>query len=386
MKNLWVCMLLLLSLACGEKKVNKKAKQLLEKTSQRWSTEKAWDWYDKQPWYIGANYNPSSSINQLEFWQEDTFDPETIERELKWSEDLGMNLHRVYLHNLLWKQDSIGFINRLDSYLELAQKHKIKTMFVLLDDVWHPIPKLGAQPEPVPHVHNSGWVQSPGTEILGDTTRHNELESYIKGVVGHFANDDRVLVWDVYNEPDNIAGQPGRRELELNNKHEFSLMLLKKVMGWSREINPSQPLTTGIWKGNIAHWGTPDSLPALDSYMLLNSDVISFHAYDEEIENVKKKISELQKYNRPLFCTEYLARGSGNTFQKVLPILKKDKIAAINWGFVSGKTNTIYPWKSWDSTFTSEPKIWHHDILRQDGTPYSEDEIDFLKGITGKNQ
>ncbi|MGB5229452.1 MAG: 1,4-beta-xylanase [Eudoraea sp.] len=386
MKNLWVCMLLLLSLACGEKKVNKKAKQLLEKTSQRWSTEKAWDWYDKQPWYIGANYNPSSSINQLEFWQEDTFDPETIERELKWSEDLGMNLHRVYLHNLLWKQDSIGFINRLDSYLELAQKHKIKTMFVLLDDVWHPIPKLGAQPEPVPHVHNSGWVQSPGTEILGDTTRHNELESYIKGVVGHFANDDRVLVWDVYNEPDNIAGQPGRRELELNNKHEFSLILLKKVMGWSREINPSQPLTTGIWKGNIAHWGTPDSLPALDSYMLLNSDVISFHAYDGEIENVKKKISELQKYNRPLFCTEYLARGSGNTFQKVLPILKKDKIAAINWGFVSGKTNTIYPWKSWDSTFTSEPKIWHHDILRQDGTPYSEDEIDFLKGITGKNQ
>ncbi|MGB5385873.1 1,4-beta-xylanase [Eudoraea sp.] len=386
MKNLWVCMLLLLSLACGEKKVNKKAKQLLEKTSQRWSTEKAWDWYDKQPWYIGANYNPSSSINQLEFWQEDTFDPETIERELKWSEDLGMNLHRVYLHNLLWKQDSIGFINRLDSYLELAQKHKIKTMFVLLDDVWHPIPKLGAQPEPVPHVHNSGWVQSPGTEILGDTTRHNELESYIKGVVGHFANDDRVLVWDVYNEPDNIAGQPGRRELELNNKHEFSLILLKKVMGWSREINPSQPLTTGIWKGNIAHWGTPDSLPALDSYMLLNSDVISFHAYDGEIENVKKKISELQKYNRPLFCTEYLARGSGNTFQKVLPILKKDKIAAINWGFVSGKTNTIYPWKSWDSTFTSEPKIWHHDILRQDGTPYSEDEIDFLKGISGKNQ
>ncbi len=159
---------------------------------------------------MGANFNPSSSINQLEFWQEDTFDPETIDRELKWSADLGMNLHRVYLHNLLWKQDSIGFLNRLENYLGLAQKHKIKTMFVLLDDVWHPIPKLGVQPEPVPHVHNSGWVQSPGAEILGDTTRHHELESYIKGVVGHFADDNRVLVWDVYNEPDNVAGQPGR--------------------------------------------------------------------------------------------------------------------------------------------------------------------------------
>jgi len=386
MKVLWVCMLLLLSLACAEKKVKEEGKQLLATTAQRWSTEKAWDWYDKQPWYIGANFNPSSSINQLEFWQEDTFDPETIERELKWSEELGMNLHRVYLHNLLWEQDSIGFLNRLDNYLALAQKHKIKTIFVLLDDVWHPIPKLGVQPEPVPHVHNSGWVQSPGAEILGDTTRHNELEPYIKGVLGHFANDNRVLVWDVYNEPDNVAGQPGRKELEVENKHIYSLILLTKVMVWAREVNPSQPLTIGIWKGNIAHWGTPDSLPALDSYMLMNSDIISFHAYDGEIENVKKKITELQKYNRPLFCTEYLARGAGNTFEKVLPILKKDKIAAINWGFVAGKTNTIYPWKSWDSTFTSEPKIWHHDILKQDGASYSEDEVDFLKEITGKTQ
>ncbi len=386
MKILGFCMLLLLSHACGEKKVKEKGKLLLEKTGQRWSTEKAWDWYDKQPWYLGTNFNPSSSINQLEFWQEDTFDPETIDRELKWSEELGMNLHRVYLHNLLWERDSIGFLKRLEIYLNLAQKHKIKTMFVLLDDVWHPVPKPGVQPEPVAHVHNSGWVQSPGAEILGDTTRHNELESYIKGVVGHFGNDDRVLVWDVYNEPDNVAGTPGRKELEVENKHFYSLILLTKVMAWAREVNPSQPLTTGIWKGNIAHWGTPDSLPVLDRYMLMNSDVISFHAYDGEIENVKKKITELQKYNRPLFCTEYLARGAGNNFQKVLPILKKDKIAAINWGFVAGKTNTIYPWKSWDSTFTSEPKIWHHDILRQDGTPYSEDEVDFLKEITGKTQ
>ncbi len=386
MKILGFCMLLLLSHACGEKKVKEKGKLLLEKTGQRWSTEKAWDWYDKQPWYLGTNFNPSSSINQLEFWQEDTFDPETIDRELKWSEELGMNLHRVYLHNLLWERDSIGFLKRLEIYLNLAQKHKIKTMFVLLDDVWHPVPKPGVQPEPVAHVHNSGWVQSPGAEILGDTTRHNELESYIKGVVGHFGNDDRVLVWDVYNEPDNVAGTPGRKELEVENKHFYSLILLTKVMAWAREVNPSQPLTTGIWKGNIAHWGTPDSLPVLDRYMLMNSDVISFHAYDGEIENVKKKITELQKYNRPLFCTEYLARGAGNTFQKVLPILKKDKIAAINWGFVAGKTNTIYPWKSWDSTFTSEPKIWHHDILRQDGTPYSEDEVNFLKEITGKTQ
>ncbi|MBT8180132.1 MAG: cellulase family glycosylhydrolase [Eudoraea sp.] len=386
MKYLGVCMLFFIVLACGERNLKKTDRQDVVKEGQRWSAKQAWDWYNDRPWYLGANFNPSSSINQLEFWQEDTFDPETIDRELKWSADLGMNLHRVYLHNLLWEQDSIGFLNRLENYLGLAEKYNIKTMFVLLDDVWHPIPKPGVQPQPVPHVHNSGWVQSPGAEILGDSTRHHELESYIKGVVRHFAKDDRVLVWDLYNEPDNVAGQPGRRQLEVDNKHVYSLMLLKKVMKWAREINPSQPLTTGIWRGNIDHWGTPDSLPALDSYMLVNSDIISFHAYDGEIDNVKKKITELQKYNRPLFCTEYLARGVGNTFESVLPILKENKIAAINWGFVSGKTNTIYPWKSWDSAFTEEPEIWHHDILRPNGSPFSVEETDFIKQLSSNSK
>ncbi len=386
MKKLVLAVLVVFGIACMDN--NKEGRKKVESPviATQWSKEKAWDWYDKQPWLVGTNFNPSTSINQLEFWQSATFDTKTIDRELGWSADLGMNLHRVYLHNLLWEQDSLGFLKRLDTYLSLAEKHKIKTMFVLLDDVWHPVPKLGNQPEPIPHVHNSGWVQAPGAEILGDTTRHNELEGYIKGVTSHFANDERVLVWDVYNEPDNVAGQPGRKELEVKDKQKYSLLLLKKVMKWSREVNPSQPLTTGIWRGNIDHWGTPDSLPAIDKFMIGNSDVISFHAYDGNIDDVRKKIVELKKYDRPLLCTEYVARGGGNTFETVMPILKEDKIAAINWGFVSGKSNTIYPWISWDSTFTGEPKIWHHDILRQDGTPYSQDEVALIKELTGNSQ
>ena len=386
MKKLVLAVLVVFGIACMD--TNKEGKENVESPviTAQWSKEKAWEWYGKQPWLVGTNFNPSTSINQLEFWQSATFDTITIDRELGWSADLGMNLHRVYLHNLLWEQDSLGFLKRLDTYLSLAEKHKIKTMLVLLDDVWHPVPKLGNQPEPIPHVHNSGWVQAPGAEILGDTTRHNELEGYIKGVTSHFANDERVLVWDIYNEPDNVAGQPGRKELEVKDKQKYSLLLLKKAMKWAREVNPSQPLTTGIWRGNIDHWGTPDSLPAIDKFMIGNSDVISFHAYDGNIDDVRKKIVELKKYDRPLLCTEYVARGGGNTFETVMPILKEDKIAAINWGFVSGKSNTIYPWISWDSAFTGEPKIWHHDILRQDGTPYSQDEVALIKELTGNSQ
>ncbi|EAR01578.1 cellulase family glycosylhydrolase [Maribacter sp. HTCC2170] len=382
MKKLIIPLLLtLIIISCGDKTKEIKDSIVEVEIAERWSKEKAWEWFEKQPWLVGANFNPSSSINQLEFWQEDTFDPETIDRELKWSADLGMNLHRVYLHNLLWQQDSVGFLNRLDNYLSLADKHSIKTMFVLLDDVWHPVPKLGKQPDPTPHVHNSGWVQAPGAEILGDPSRHDELKGYIKGVTSHFANDDRVLIWDVYNEPDNSAHQSGRRELEVKNKQKYSLQLLRKVIKWTREVNPSQPLTSGIWRGNINHWGTLDSLPPVDKFMIENSDVVSFHAYDGNMDDVEKKIELLKNYERPLFCTEYVARGGGNTFESVMPILKKDKIAAINWGFVAGKTNTIYPWISWDSTFTGEPKIWHHDILRKDGTPYSQSEVDFIKEI-----
>jgi len=344
----------------------------------RWSEAKAWEWQKEQGWMAGANFNPSTAINQLEFFQESTFDRETIDRELAWSAELGMKIHRVYLHNLLWDQDSLGFLSRVDEFLTLANKHNIKTMLVLLDDVWHPIPKLGTQPDPIPFVHNSGWVQAPGAAILGDSLRHHELKNYIKGVMGRFANDTRVVAWDLYNEPDNVANQPGRAEIEIKDKYTFAFSLLKKVMRWAREVNPSQPLTVGLWQGNHKLWGTPGALRPLERFMVENSDVISFHAYDEP-EIVKEKIVELKKYNRPLLCTEYMARTNGSTFEKILPILKENQIHAINWGFVSGKTNTIFPWSSWNTPFDFIPKIWFHDVYRTDKTPFSEQEIEFLK-------
>ena len=352
--------------------------------AQQWPVNKAWVWYDAQPWRVGANFNPSTAINQLEFWQAETFDENTIERELKWSADLGMNVHRVYLHNLLWEQDSNGFIDRLNVYLSIADRYELKTIFVLLDDVWHPVPKLGKQPAPIPHLHNSGWVQAPGAAILGDLNRHDELETYIKGIITTFTDDERVIMWDLYNEPDNVAKGKGRGSLEVNNKKAYSLALLKKVFSWAREVNPSQPLTSGLWKGNSSQWGTFEKLSAIDQFMVEHSDVISFHAYDGSLEKVAEKISELKKYNRPLFCTEYLARGVGNNFETLLPLFKKEKIGAINWGLVDGKTQTKYPWRSWIINFTGEPDVWHHDIFRANGTPYSKEETDFMKKMLEK--
>ncbi|HQE29762.1 MAG TPA: cellulase family glycosylhydrolase [Phycisphaerae bacterium] len=344
----------------------------------RWTVEQANDWQDKHGWLVGCNYTPATAINQLEMWQADTFDPQTIDRELGWAEELGFNSIRVFLHHLLWEQDAEGFLRRMDQFLTIADKHGIGVMFVPLDGVWDPYPRLGKQREPKPHLHNSGWVQSPGAEILGDPARHDEIEPYIKGVIGRFRNDPRVHAWDLFNEPEN-PNKSCYGDKELPNKAEMSLLLLQKVFRWAREAGPSQPLTSGVWMGPLAD---PAKLTPMERLQLEQSDVISFHSY-ATLDVVRKYVESLRRYNRPILCTEYMARTQGSTFDPVLGHFKEQKIAAYNWGFVAGKTQTNYPWESWEKQYTAEPPLWFHEILRPDGTPYKVEEVEYIKRITG---
>ena len=349
-------------------------------TNGRWSAEKAHVWYDSRPWLIGCNFIPSTAVNQPEMWQEETFDPATIDHELGWASGLGFNIIRVYLHDMLWQQDNYSFVNRIDQFLAIAGEHNIKVMFVLLDSCWNPHPRLGRQPEPKPHVHNSGWVQSPHINMLKDETDHNKLESYVKGIVGRYRNDNRVIIWDVYNEPGN-RNDISYGDYEPPNKGELSLKLLEKAFAWIREVNPGQPVTSGVWVGR---WQKDGEVTPLNRFMLNNTDVITFHSYSNP-DHIKKLVAVLKEYSRPIICTEYMSRGSGCTFQNVLPIFKKYDIGAINWGLVAGKAQTLYPWESWTKQFTSEPELWFHDIFRQDGTPFDETEVKFIRGISKAN-
>jgi len=346
--------------------------------TQRWSEKSANEWYSKQPWLVGSNYIPASAINELEMWQPDTFDPKRIDVELGWAESIGLNTMRVFLHDLLWQQDAAGFKKRIETFLQIADKHHIKPLFVLFDSCWDPNPHLGKQHEPRPGVHNSGWVQSPGAKALEDSSQYPRLETYVKGVVGAFAKDPRVLGWDVWNEPDN-TNQGSYAELDAKNKVALVLMLLPKVFDWARETRPMQPLTSGVWKGG---WSSPEKLDATEKIQIEMSDVISFHSYDKP-EEFEKRIAWLQPYHRPIICTEFMARGNGSTFQGSLPIAKKYQVAAINWGLVAGKTQTYLPWDSWKHPYTDrEPAVWFHEIFRTDGSPYRQEEVDFIRAIT----
>jgi hypothetical protein len=346
--------------------------------STRWTEDQANRWYQQESWLVGSNYIPANAINQLEMWQADSFDPNQIDKELAWAEGMGMNTMRVFLHDLLWQQDAAGFSKRLDQFLAISSKHHIKPLLVLFDSCWDPKPKLGPQHPPIPGVHNSGWVQSPGTAALEDPVQENRLKAYVQGVIRQFANDPRILGWDVWNEPSNLGGGNYDNQ-EPKYKSNLVEVMLPKVFAWARAENPKQPLTSGVWDLNVKS----QTLTNIQRIQLENSDVISFHNYGWP-EEFEREVQYLTQFHRPLICTEYMARGAGSTFDTVLPIAKRYHVAAINWGFVAGKTQTIYPWDSWKRPYVLEqPPIWFHDILHEDGTPYREAEVKLIRELTG---
>jgi hypothetical protein len=316
---------------------------------ERWSKERANRWYNGLPWLVGCNFIPSTAINQLEMWQEATFDPQTIARELGWAADIGFNTVRVYLHDLAWEADAEGFRQRVHQFLEITQQFGIKPLFVFFDDCWNGNPRIGRQPEPVPSVHNSGWLQSPGLEVVNDPESWGRLERYVGDVVSTFSQDERILMWDLYNEPGN------------NGNGAKSLPLVKAVFEWARDAGPSQPLSVGIWF----------DLPELNEHLIALSDVITFHNY-APADKLVQQIAELRQHDRPLICTEWMARTLGSLVETILPVFYQENVGCINWGLVAGKTNTIWRWGTEEGA--PEPDPWFHDLLRADGTPYREQE------------
>ncbi|GAC1569399.1 MAG: cellulase family glycosylhydrolase [Chitinophagaceae bacterium] len=340
-----------------------KSKKAVQATTSGtvWSIEKANEWSKEHQWLTGANFIPSNAINQLEMWQAETFDSATIDRELQWGENIGFNTMRVFLHSLAWKSDPQGFKRRVNTFLSIADKHKIHPLFVFLDDCWNKMPQTGKQPEPKTGIHNSGWMQDPGQPLSNDTTLFPGLEKYVKDVMTSFAHDRRILLWDLYNEPGN------------SGKGDSSLPLLKKIFQWAREVNPDQPVSAGLWNWN---------LKTLNSFQFLNSDIITYHDYEEP--QLHQRVIDLLKVSgKELICTEYMARTRNSRFANILPLLKREKVGAINWGFVAGKTNTIY---AWDTPLKdgSQPIEWFHDIFSKDGTPYRADEVNFIKKMNSQ--
>lgn len=329
------------------------------KNNRIWTAEQANAWYANKPLYIGANFLPSTAINQLEMWQAETFDPATIKRELGWAAAIGMNSMRVYLHDLAWKADPKGFKKRMNTYLDIASGLGISTIFTVFDDCWNPEANIGTQPAPKPGIHNSGWVRSPVKSVHDDSSQWGYLKEYVQDILRSFRHDKRILMWDLYNEPGN------------SGYGQTSMPLLRKAFEWAWEVRPAQPLTCATWNND----------QQFNNFQLASSDVVTFHNYGDA-NSLKKEIEKLKKLNRPVICSEYMARTRNSLFQTHLPIFLESRVGAINWGLVAGKSNTIY---AWDTPMPdgAEPKVWFHDVFRKDGTPYREEEVEAIRKAAG---
>lgn len=345
---------------------------------ERWPKEKAVAWAADKGWIVGCDYVPSTAINQLEMWQAETFDPETIDHELALAEGLGFNTVRIFLSNMVYTADPAGFADRFDKVLDICARHGLRT----IPTFWTNggkcrDPKLGKQSDAVKGVHNSQWVTTPGVNYVNHPERWGELEIMVKDIVSTHANDDRILMWCLYNEPENH--RPGIDD---------SVPLMKATFEWARSCNPSQPLTAPIWDEVATQKESlPTRMPEA-TFVLENSDVLTFHCYREP-EALERLIKSLLPYGRPMVCTEYMRRPI-STFESSMPVFKKYNVGAVNWGLVAGKCNFYYPWNKVDADGNSipweeEPEVWFHDIFHPDGTPWSEREVEYIRSMTGKD-
>lgn len=341
---------------------------LTSSCSARWTVEEAQEWEKQHGYLAGMNFIPSTAVNELEMFQEKTFDIETIDRELGFAQKIGFNSARVFLHNLLWdNQDVSALFSRLDKFLDTASSRNTSIVFVLFDSCWNAFPKIGAQPAPITGVHNSQWLQCPGADIINDIDSFQQLQGYVKGIVERYKNDNRISAWDVWNEPNNSG-----------YSDNLISPLLNMAFQWVREVGPIHPLTTPIWT-------SPERLP-YSSFMQLQmklSDVISFHHYGNA-DGLVNAIDNIRTYepSRPIICTEYMARTAGSTFEPHLRIMRNANIFAYNWGLVSGKSQTIYPWANdINNPATVQPTVWFHDVFRDDGSAFNTSEITFISSV-----
>lgn len=354
---------------------------------KQWPKEKIWQWYDAQPWLCGFNYLPRTAVNFTEMWQRETFDPATIEQELAWAKDVGFNTLRTNLPFIVWEADREGLLERLERFLAICEKNRLRAMICPLDDCGfsgdHPF--LGPQKPPEPGVHNSQAAASPGRNVVMDKGRWSQVDAYFRDIVSTHRADSRIFIWDLYNEPGNTMIFKADGEPEFNRELEqFSYELMLKLLDSARAIDPVQPLTIGGW-----HLPPPWEEGELHEHFIdlkafEISDVVSFHAYCNP-ERLNAVISNLKRYGRPLLCTEWMGRQAGSRIEDLLPIFHREKIGCYQWGLVKGRTQTYIPWPAlkarlgaWDEA-TDE---WFHDLLNPDGSPHRADEVTLIRRLT----
>lgn len=348
-----------------------------------WTKERAWKWYNDHAWIRGCNYMSADCANRVDQWQEYGFEERfvTTEKELTLMAEIGYNSIRIIPEFIVWKKEHDGFMARFERYIELAAQKGISCMVVLGNDCMPPYEEalkrmhLGEQHVDWGYhggrkVSQHGSFDGSGYSVLDNPEYAKEYYEFVRELVETYKNDERIIIWDVFNEPGN------------SKRDSMSLPHLKKFFEIIRAIDPIQPLTVGIWSQNTEL----DKLMDIEKYGLENSDIVSYHNYGTYETNIQE-LQLLKKLERPVVNTEWLNRCGGNTIEELFPLFYLEKVGCYNWGFVAGKYQTYEPWNGvWDG-YKEHPEYydnfdftkWLHDLYRPSLNPYNPKEIEIIK-------
>ncbi|WP_312948659.1 1,4-beta-xylanase [Superficieibacter sp.] len=353
----------------------------------QWSEAQAQGWYQQHGWACGFNYLPQTAVNWTEMWQRETFDPETIDRELGWAEEYGYNALRTNLPFIIWEEDRDGLLARIDHFLAIADRHHIQVMLTLMDDCGFSgdEPFSGPQKPPRPGVHNSQAAASPGRAIVMSPAEWPRVEAYVRDVLGHFKDDTRIAIWDLYNEPGNRGvNLTATESMEVDVALEdYALKLMIATFDWARAVGPSQPLTVGAWHVDHHLYG-PLAHP-VDAAALELSDIISYHNYNTAARQLEM-LDMLAQRKRPVLCTEWLARHADCHFSEQLPLFSAFETGCYQWGLVQGKTQTWIPWTCFNTGQADPQALWFHDVLTPEGKAWNAQEMRLVKQLTAFRQ
>lgn len=347
----------------------------------QWSKEKAWEWYNKQPWIRGFNGYPSNCVNRVAMWQEWGHKEviEQVEREFALARQTGFNAVRAIIQFEVWCFEHDSFMNNLEEYIALADKYGIKVMLTLGNDCT--VPKEKFKPvvfgeQKVDWGYHSGIEEGPhsaglagaGYCLLDEPEYEKKYYEMVRELAKKYCKDPRLQIWDVWNEPGN-----GRRD-------GMSLKAMEKFFEIIRSYDPIQPLTADVWSY------TEDFNPKRDieKRALELSDVITFHYYGS-YANMVAIIEKLKNdYGRPLINNEWLNRIADNNVKEIFPLFYLERIGSYHWGLIAGYSQTYEPWGHYFVDYLKEGSTldltkWQHDLYRFNGLPYDVNEIKTIR-------
>lgn len=317
----------------------------------------SFDW----SWVQGAVFVPTNAVNQIQQWHQ--YDHDINDREMYYAHLYGINLVRVYIHNLLWEYDRDNLLANMEDFLQIADKYGMKVEVVFFDDCWNDYPEFrpnGDYPAPVFGKHNSQWVEGPGDAYKAkyndaDGVVKQKLEDYVKGVVSHFKDDERIAFWNVYNEPSN--GESG-----LMNQVTKQIMNDSRI--WIREVNPIHPMSSTGWQFS----GGPFS------------DFITYHPYESNYPipaefGDRKEVLADEVMNRLTQSVPGVVSGFG------------DKgLGFVMWEFGIGRDNTRFYWGTDVNPAKEEMEVPFHGIVYPDGHPWDVDDVKAMIGEESFNK